>query len=72
MEGPWFRRFMGIGYLPINRKGWIAVCVTVAVAVPCGYFFVATGGVVKWLFGIIGFITAVICNGLALRHMEER
>jgi hypothetical protein len=72
VEDPWFRRAMFFGYRPINRKGWISMGVTAAITLPCAYLFVAMDGWMKWLCGALAFVAALIFNGLALWHMEER
>jgi hypothetical protein len=63
---------MWIGYFPVNREGWMALAIMLAVFIPCGYLFASTRGPSKWLSGTMAFLTGAIYNGVALWCREER
>ena len=59
--------------MPINMRGWIAVVISTAIAVPSGYFFVTTpDGLAKWTAGLLAFLAGATLTGLAFWHREVR
>jgi hypothetical protein len=66
VDEPWFRKWMGFSYLPINRRGWLTVLAVALVCIPCFYLFAVSEGEWRWVWGGIAASAGVLGNSLAL------